>query len=197
MLRPGTERRGQFSLPEAHGVREFVSHCRGIRELTSPQVLPSRLQTPESQGVSTTEACQGHRAAAVRGSAPNFKLGWRRGTPGEVFLTPTISALIPAGCPTVQIHSNTICLETVSDRTGYGLPPTSLPPTLEAMESLGYYHHLLELHYFARATQDSRETVRLLDCWFFRKKYHLGTPEAGEGRGQALGRAQNLHALPL
>ena len=54
---------------------------------------------------------------------------WREGVSHhqEVFWTPT-------GCPTVQLNSNTIYLETASDSIGYVLSPTRphgppLPPT--------------------------------------------------------------------
>ena len=46
-----------------------------------------------------------------------------------VFFSTPSNSIIPVGCPTIQLNSDTIYLETTSGPTGCGLSPTRMSPT--------------------------------------------------------------------
>ena len=125
--------------------------------------------------------------------------GWGR------FPTPTSNSWMPVGCPTIQLNSDTVYLETASDSTGEGLRPPRLSPPSDASRKPGLLPVLLtdclHISFVSEGLIELREKFYLLDQWFIIKGYKLGTARWKRGTGQGMGRGQGTStpssAMPL
>ena len=88
----------------------------------------------------------------------------------------------PAGCPTIQLNSDIIYLETASGPTGWGLNPTRPPPAKGQSQTQIITHapdcYRSEIPMTASwvwwGLTELRITPHILDCWFIIKDYNLG-----------------------
>lgn len=116
---------------------------------------------------------------------------------GERFSTAPSVSQTPAKCPMIQLNSNTIFLEIVSDPAGQGLGLTWLPHSTHTSDASykascllcfwqkGCWSELPMPHSLLEWLTKLRETFYLLDHWFMIKEYNSGTARGQKCLGQA------------